>query len=199
MEFDKVVRARRMVRNFRNEPVARDVVDDLLELATYAPSAGNTWGSHFVVLEGPQTARYWDLTLAPGRREDFPWPGLLHAPVLVLPCADSSAYVERYGEPDKRSSGLGESSDVWGVPYWQIDTAMATMTLLHAAVDRGLGALFFGIFDHERAVCEALAIPSSVRPIGTVALGWPARAQRRSRSAQRGRPPLDHVVHRGRW
>jgi nitroreductase len=199
MEFTEVVRTRKMVRNYRPEPVDATVIDTLLALACKGPSAGNTWGTHFVVLEGDQTQRYWDLTLPVDARENFPWPGLLQAPVIVLPCGDANAYVERYSEPDKARTGLGISPDAWSVPYWHVDTAMATMTLLHAATNAGLGALFFGVFDHESAVCEALGIPASIRPIGAVALGWPGDTERLSKSAQRGRPRLDDVVHRGQW
>ena len=194
-----MVRARKMVRNYRPEPVEPALVDELLTLATKGPSAGNTWGTHFVVLEGEQTQRYWDLTLPQDKRAGFPWPGLLDAPVIVLPCGDASAYVQRYSEADKARTGLGDSADAWSIPYWHIDTAMATMTLLHAATNAGLGALFFGVFDHEDAVCEALGIPESVRPIGAVALGWPGDTDRMSKSAKRGRPALDDIVHRGTW
>lgn len=190
-----------MVRSYRADPVATELLDELLSLACKGPSAGNTWGTHFVVLQGPeQTAIYWDLTLPLERRQNFPWPGLLHAPVIVLPCGDADAYVERYSQHDKAKTGLGDSTDAWNIPYWHVDTAMATMTLLHAATNAGLGALFFGVFDHEPAVCQALGIPASVRPIGAVALGWPdGDNDRMSKSAKRGRPPLDQIVHRGRW
>lgn len=194
-----MVRARKMVRNYRPEPVEPALVDELLTLATKGPSAGNTWGTHFVVLEGEQTQRYWDLTLPQDKRANFPWPGLLDAPVIVLPCGDADAYVQRYSQPDKARTGLGSSAEAWSIPYWHIDTAMATMTLLHAATNAGLGALFFGVFDHEAAVCEALGIPGSVRPIGAVALGWPGDTDRMSKSAKRGRPALDDIVHRGTW
>lgn len=198
--FVATVRARRMVRNYLPDPVDTGLVDELLDLARRAPSAGNTAGTHFVVLEGEaQTSRYWDTTLPPERRSDFPWPGLLSAPVLVLPCGDADAYVSRYGQADKARTGLGAGADAWGIPYWHVDTAMATMTLLHAAVAAGLGALFFGIFDHEDAICAELGIPAAVRPIGTVAMGYPAPQQRTSLSARRGRPELGTVVHRGSW
>lgn len=199
MEFTEVVRSRRMVRNFLADPVDGTLIDELLALAVRAPSAGNTWGTHFVVLAGDDVDAYWDTTLPPERRDEFPWPGLLAAPVIVLPCGDADAYVARYAEPDKGHTGLGAATEAWAIPYWHVDTAMATMTLLHAAVDRGLGALFFGLFDHERAITERFGIPEAVRPIGAVALGWPAEQQRSSRSARRGVPPLDEVVHRGRW
>jgi len=190
-----------MVRAYRADPVAPDVVDELIDLARRSPSAGNTQGVHFVVLEGrEQTATYWNTTLPAEKRASFPWPRLLEAPVLVLPCGDERAYVKRYGEADKAHTGLGASADAWAMPYWHIDTAMATMTLLHAAVDRGLGALFFGIFDHEEAVAALTNLPAGVRPIGAVAIGWPDPDEDRpSRSTTRGRRPLSEVLHRGGW
>lgn len=200
MDFEQVVRARRMVRDFRDDPVDGAIVDRLLALAAKGPSAGNTWGTHFVVLEGAdRTASYWDLTLPPDKRAAFPWPGLLRAPVIILPCGDAAAYLDRYSEPDKVRTGLGDSADAWAIPYWHVDTAMATMTLLHAATDAGLGALFFGIFDHEAAVCDAFGIPDAVRPIGAVALGRPGDDDRPSKSSGRGRPDPADIVHRGRW
>lgn len=188
-----------MTRDYRAESIDPGLVDELIELARRAPSAGNTTGTFFVVLEGDDVQRYWAITLPAERRASFPWPGLLAAPVLVLPCGDSHAYVERYGEDDKAKSGLGAGVDAWSIPYWHVDTAMAAMTLLHAAVDRGLGALFFGLFGHEGAVSEEFSLPDGVRPIGTIALGWPGDSDRPSKSASRPRPPLDEVRFRGTW
>ena len=74
-----------MVRSFSPRPVPAAEVDRLIDLARRAPSAGNTQASAFVVLEGEQTARLWDVTLPPERRRTFRWPGLLDAPVVVGP------------------------------------------------------------------------------------------------------------------
>lgn len=200
MEFADVVRSRHMVRAFESRPVPSEVLVRVLDLARRVPAAGHTQGLDLVVLEGPeQTAVYWDATLSPERREGFPWPRLLDAPVLVVPVGDPAAYVERYGEPDKVRTGLGEGSDAWSVPYWYVDTAFAAMVALLAAVDEGLGALFFGQFEHEAAVKAALGIPVDRRPVGTIALGYAADDQRPSRSSQRSRRPLDDIVHRARW
>ena len=199
MELGEVVRRRRMVRAFTDEPVDPALVDRLLDMARRAPSAGNSQGWHFVVLEGPeQTARFWDVTLPPERRAGFRWPGLLAAPVIVVPLADAAAYVERYAEPDKATSGLGAGADTWPVPYWVVDTAFATMTLLHGVVDAGLGALFFGIFRNESELLAELGVPEGIRPIGAVAIGHPAPDEP-GRSADRPRRPAADVVHRGGW
>jgi nitroreductase len=201
MEFADVVRSRRMVRAFERRPVPAGVLHRVLDLARRVPAAGNTQGLDLVVLEGPrQTARYWDATLPPERRPAFAWPGLLDAPVLIVPVGDPAAYVQRYSEPDKAPTGLGSGAEAWTVPYWYVDTAFAAMVALLAAVDEGLGALFFGQFEHEATVKAALGIPEGRRPVGTIALGY-ARpdADRPSLSSRRPRRPLDEVVHRGGW
>ena len=199
MEHSEVVRRRRMVRSYQDRPLDPAVLDAVLGAAIRAPSAGFTQGWAFVVLEGrAQTERFWRHTLPAGRREGFRWPGLLRAPVLVLPLASKEAYLSRYREPDKAGAGLGDES-AWPVPYWQVDCAFATMLLLLAAVDAGLGALFFGIFRGEEALLRDLGVPGDHRPIGAVTLGHPADDDERSASLARGRRPLHEVVHRGGW
>src|SRR5207248_6280015 len=83
-------------------------------------------------------------------------------------------------------------------PYWDIDCGFAAMAILLTAVDEGLGALFFGIFDGLAALREAFGIPPEWHPIGAVALGWPAPDEP-SPSLRRGRRPEGETIHRGRW
>lgn len=189
-----------MVRSFHPTPVPADALARVLRAALRSPSAGNTQATDLVVLAGPaETDRYWDAALPEERRAAFAFPGLLRAPVLVLPVAHPDAYVARYGEPDKAVSGL-TSTERWPVPYWYVDAAFAAMLVQLAAIDAGLGVLFFGLFDRVGAVCESLGIPAGRVPIGTVALGYHDPAgDRPGRSAGRARRGLDDVVHRGGW
>ena len=199
MELTDVIRKRRMVRAFTDAPVAPEVVDGLVDLARRAPSAGHSQGWAFVVLAGPdETARYWDAALEPARRNGFRWPGLIAAPVLVVALVRPDAWVERYGEPDKAGTGLGSGQDRWPVPFWWVDAGMAVEHLLLGAVAAGLGACFFGLFDHEAAVLAALGVPTGWRAVGTVALGHPAPDEP-GRSTARGRRDLADVLHRGGW
>ncbi|MGA8255804.1 MAG: nitroreductase family protein, partial [Nocardioides sp.] len=102
MEFQDVVRRRRMVRNYAPDPVDPAIIDRALENATRAPSAGFSQGWAFVALDTPaDVERFWrassDDVDAPG-----PWlTGMMRAPVIVLPCSNKSAYLDRYAEPDK--------------------------------------------------------------------------------------------------
>lgn len=199
MELSTIVAARHMVRAFTDEPVDPDVVVQLCDLARRAPSAGNVQASAFVVLDRPgAVARYWDATLPAQRRSGFRWPGLLAAPVLVLVAVRPDAYLERYAEPDKEATGLGDDLDCWPVPYWWVDAGAATEHFLLGAVDAGLGACLFGAFDHEPAVRSAFGVPDGWRLAATLAVGHPAPSPP-GRSAGRPRRPLDEVVHRNRW
>lgn len=189
-----------MTRAFRRDPLPPGLLDELVDLAARAPSAGKTQGWHLVVLEGAATARFWDATLPAERRSGFAWPHLLDAPVIALPLADPGAYVTRYSEPDKVRRGLGSGADAWPAPYWTIDASMAVMTLLLAAGEAGLGALFFGVFQGEGALRRELGIPDGLDLLGAIALGF-ARDEpaRRGRSAGRRQRRAGEIIHRDGW
>jgi nitroreductase len=198
VEFRDVLRHRKMVRAFQPDVLAREVVDRLLQAARVAPSAGFSQGVSFLVLRGPEeTGRFWD-AVAHADEDSWPNPGLRAAPLLLVPLAGKDVYLDRYAEPDKGWVDRDESR--WPVPYWIVDTAFAAMSLLLAAVDEGLGALFFGL-DAEgyRSLRDAFGIPSSWDPIGVVAIGRPAEDPIRSSADSRPRKPAHDQVHRGRW
>lgn len=187
-----------MCRDFLDRPVPTETVDRLLAQARRAPSAGHTQGWAFVVLEGAdQTATFWSHDAEAAWLRDPTHPGLLRAPVIIVPLAHEQSYIDRYAEPDKRAGPGGPA--VWDVPYWLVDTAFATMVLLLGASDEGLGALFFALHRDPYKLLAALGVPDGWQPLGAVALGWPAPGARPSASAGRGRRPVDSVVHRGGW
>jgi nitroreductase len=188
-----------MTRAFIAEPVQPSVLDQVLETARRAPSAGNAASVQFLVLTGHDVHAYWDVTLPVDKRASFPWPGLLIAPCLVIPFVEPAAYVRRYAEPDKARTGLGEDEDAWSTPYWWVDGGMAAMSVLLGAEEAGLGALFFGLFEHESAVRRRFGVPDGRRAIGSIAIGSAAPNQRPSISSGRPRPSLSDVVHRGGW
>jgi nitroreductase len=186
-----------MTRSFTDEPLPAGLLEQLVDLASRAPSAGKTQGWHIVVLEGADKQRFWDITLPADRRAGFRWPGLLLAPTVLLPFADPGAYVARYSEPDKESTGLGRGVDAWPTPYWTVDASMALMTLLLAAEDAGLGALLFGVFRGEAELRAALHVPKDLVLLGAVALGFPAEtASGPGRSATRNRRSPASILRR---
>ncbi|MCA1781584.1 MAG: nitroreductase family protein [Dermatophilaceae bacterium] len=202
MDVTTAVRMRRMCRRFDpSRGVPDEVVDELLDLATRAPSAGHTQGWEFVVLSDPgDRGHYWDATRGPEGPPDRWLRGVQAAPVLVLVLSDPDAYLDRYAAPDK--GWTDRSLDRWPVPYWDTDSAMAAMILLLAAEERHLGSLFFGVpGPAHSSVRSAFSIPERLRIVGVVALGHPDpdSPTPRSPSLRRGRRRLADVVHRGRF
>lgn len=197
MELAEVLRRRKMTRDFLGAPVSEDDLAAVLSAGGRMPSAGRSQGFAVVALRGSQTANFWDVTLPEPRRSSFAWPGLLLAPVILVACSEPRAYVERYAEADKAATGLGAGVDSWPVGYWTLDAGMAIGAMLLAATDRGLGALFFGVFDAEAGLRRALSIPDEVDVLGAIALGHPGPDARPGRSASR--PSRGDVVYEGSW
>ena len=199
MEFQDVVRRRRMVRRYDpDRPVPPELLDLVLRTAIRAPSAGFSQGWDFVVLSTPQERQaFWSATTDPDSEPDSWLSGLMTAPVLILCLSDKEAYLRRYAEPDKGWEDMDEAR--WPVPYWDVDTGMAALLMLLTAVDEGLGSLFFGVPpEYHEDVLESFAIPHDRSIVGVVALGHPA-PDRRSPSLRRGRREVAEVAHRGRF
>ena len=132
-----------MSRAFSQEAIAPSLFEECVDLAARAPSAGKPQGWSLLVLTEDETSQYWNIALPTEKRKGFAFPSLLNAPLVALVLADPHAYLARYSEADKASTGLGESVDQWPAPYWTIDASFATMTLLLALEDRGVSSLFF--------------------------------------------------------
>jgi nitroreductase len=199
MELDRVVRSRRMVRDYDpDRPVPPEVVDRLLDYAVRAPSAGFSQGWGFLVLDTPEDrARFWAAT-SPEPEATNSWiDGMRRAPLIIVPHSNRDIYLSRYAEADKGWTDRDEAR--WPVPYWDVDAGFASLLMLLGVVDAGLGACFFGV-PPERfgAYREAFGVPAEFTPIGALSIGYPA-PDRRSPSLKRGRRPVSEVAHRGRW
>lgn len=188
-----------MVRSFTADPVPPDAVDRMLQHAVRAPSAGFSQGWAFLVLDTPaDVSRFWRST-SPDPDADNAWlRGMRTAPVVIVPLSHRDAYVERYAEPDKGWTDRDEAR--WLVPYWHVDTGMASLLILQTAVDEGLGACFFGIPPGQvEAFRTEFGVPADHHPIGAIAVGHPAPVARTGSPTRRSRRGLDDVVHRGGW
>ena len=202
MEFRDVVRGRRMIRDYDpDRPVPPELRERLLEHAIRAPSAGFSQGWAFLVLETPEERnRFWrSTTSAEDEATMADWlVRMRRAPLLIVPLASKKAYLERYAAPDKGWTDRDEAR--WPVPYWYVDTGMATLLMLLTVVDEGLAACFFGIQASERPRFMAeFGVPPEFDPIGCVAVGYAGSADLRSPSLRRGRRSVEEVVHRGHW
>ncbi len=163
---------RRMVRRFRSTPVGEAKVRRLLQAAIRAPSAGHTEPWEFVVVRD-ETMRK-----ALGRAA-FGQMFIAEAPVLIAVCADMRRSRPRYRDRCER--------------YGFIDTAFASLLLMLAVAEEGLGACFVGAFD-DAEVSKLLGLPGEVRPVALIPVGHPAEAPRPQKLRR-----LRDMVHLERW
>jgi nitroreductase len=195
MEFRNLVLKRRIVRNFTDEPVAPELVQQILDLARHAPSAGFTQGQSFVVVTRPELKRAIAELIGETENAASPFhPFVSRAPVLLIPCISEAAYHRRYQEADKLQDG---SEIEWPVPYWHMDIGCAVMLVLLAAVDLGLDAGFAGVWDLD-GLRALLGIPDEVMPVGVIPIGHRA-PDVPSPSLKRGRKAEAEYAHWEHW
>jgi nitroreductase len=198
MEFDEVVRRRRMVRSYDPaRPVPAELVDKIVRHALRAPSAGFSQGWGFLVLSEPaDRERYWAATRT-GDGTDSWLARLSTAPLVIVALSNKSVYLDRYAQPDKGWTDRDEAH--WPVPYWHIDAGFAALLMHLTAVNEGLGSCFIGLpADRIAAFRAAFGVPAEFTPIGALTVGYRA-PDKRSPSLRRGHRPVDDVVHHGRW
>lgn len=192
MEFKEALARRRMVRNYRDEPVPLEVLGRIAASALRAPSAGNTQGISVVLVTDPDLRkRIADLAGEPEYVSSGFDPWVSRAPGHIVVSVSERHYHDRYQEPDKLDDSGAEID--WPVPYWWIDAGAALMAVLLAAVDEGLAAGFLGVHATPD-LRRLLAIPEHFSPIGVVTVGRPER-DRRSGSLARGKRPTSETLH----
>lgn len=151
MEFAQVVKKRFMCRSYEDRDVPGEVLDRILDLAVRFPSAGNTQPQEFIVIESQETKNQ----LA---RAALDQSYIAEAPVVIVVVSDTRRSKTRYGTRGEKF-------------YSIVDGAFASLLLILAAVDEGLGAAFVGAFDDDE-VREVLGLPNAVRPIGIIPIGF---------------------------
>jgi nitroreductase len=155
MEFEDLVRKRCMVRAFRPDPVPDDLIEKLLSSAVRAPSAGNLQAWEFVVVREPETKRRL-AEAAVGQMF------VAEAPVVIVTCRNMERNAEKYG---------GRGRDFYNF----IDASFASLMILLAAQNEGLGACFVGAYRDDE-ISRILGLPEHARPVGIMPIGWPAEA-----------------------
>jgi nitroreductase len=173
MDFETVVKRRRMCREFLERDVPQEKLDRILELASRYPSAGHTEPQEFIVVHDRRM------------KEDLAHAALdqrlvAQAPVVIVVVSDVRRSALRYGERGVRFFSI-------------IDGGFVAMLILLAVVEEGLGACFVGSF-YDEEVQEALSLPQEVRPIGIIPIGYCAEGPRKVRRRSR-----EQIVHRDRY
>jgi nitroreductase len=176
MEFEQVVRKRRMIREFEtNKQIPEKIIRKLLRNAHRAPSAGHTQVQEFVIVRDPTTKKKL-------REVAVDQEYVEEAPTLIVVCSNTSRSEKRYGRRGREF-------------YSVIDGAFASMLILLTAVNEGIGAGFVGAFEDVK-VSETLKLPKYVKPIGIITLGYPKETELVEKYE---RIPIDDLIHYEKW
>jgi coenzyme F420-0:L-glutamate ligase / coenzyme F420-1:gamma-L-glutamate ligase len=181
---------RRSIRRYQDKPVARELIERIIEAGCWAPSAHNRQPWHFVVLQ--DFAIKETLALAMGsrlradlERDHLPeativketsrsYERLSSAPVLILVCLTMTV-MDVYKDEKRNHNEL-----VMAIQ----SVAMAGQNILLAAHDLGLGACWTcaPLFCPD-VVRESLDLPADWQPQGIITVGYPAEARSKNREA----------------
>ena len=171
MEAWDAIRARRNVRQYKPEPVSEDDLNRIAEAGWRAPSAKNRQPWDFVIVTDP--AQLQELSTV--------WRGAGHiaaapaAIALVVPVP-----------PDKRRL----VTDTY-------DIGQATMAMMIAATDLGVGTGHSSVGDQDKARA-ILGVPDDHQVAFLLGIGYPADRPL-APIRKPNRRPFSEVVHHGRW
>lgn len=161
MEAIKCIKERRSIRNFQDKKVPRQLIDEVIEAAAYAPSWKNTQVTRYLVTEDREKMN----KIADGCVLGFEYNigTIRKAPALVI-----VTMIKGRSGMEKDGSATTPKGADWGV----FDTGIATQTFCLAAHDKGLGTVIMGIFD-ENKVSQVVPVPEGQQVAALIALGYP--------------------------
>ena len=149
MELYEGLITRRSIRKYSNDPVSREVVDEIVKAGMYAPSAVNCQPWHFVIIDDKSV---------------FEKIANVHPYAKMLTDAQWGILV------------LGDENLQHASGYWVVDCAAATQNILLAAHAKGLGAVWLGLHPREQrkeAISELFSLPGHISPFSLISVGYP--------------------------
>jgi nitroreductase len=161
MNASDCIKSRRSIRNYKEDQIPQDVINEVVELARFAPSWKNTQIARYYVVQSAELKK----KIAEECMMDFAFntKTLTKAPALVV-----VAYVEKRSGFERDGSFTTSKEDRWEM----FDAGIATQTFCLAAAEKGLGTCIMGIFD-EAKIAEAIALPEGQKVGAVLAIGYP--------------------------
>ena len=163
MDAQTCILTRRSVRQFTDQPVPHELLEDVVALAAYAPSWKNTQISRYLAIEDPAMRETIasEYCLAGANN-----PAIIRsAPLLV-----AQTFVKNRCGYERDGSFTTDREDGW--QYY--DCGIAAQTFCLAAHDLGLATVIMGVFDRKR-LQENLQVPEDQELMALIAVGYPAQ------------------------
>ncbi len=140
----EIINSRISVRNFKETPVSKKDIKEILEAAMNAPSGGNEQAWQFIVIEGDIMDKLVEINTNSPK----------NAPIGILVCSDLTK--EKY-------QGLSV-----------MDCSAATQNILLSAHSKGLGSVWTAVFPpNVLQIKKLLNLPEKVVPFSFIPVGYP--------------------------
>lgn len=165
MDFHELIRTRRSMRKYTDDPVPNEKLEKVLEAIQWAPSWVNFQPWEVVVVDDGGVKAELQACVDqtnPGRKS------ITQAPLILAVC----------GRTGISGFYAGKASTIHG-DWVMFDVGIACQNACLAAWAEGLGTLHLGMFDHAKAG-KILKLPDDVKVFELIPLGVPAKE---------GRPP----------
>lgn len=200
MELIKGISTRRSIRKYKDLPIDREILKEILTAAIYAPSAHNSQPWHFIILSDEAVKSDLALKMAERYREDLERDGVpapqidnlinhsiqafTSPPLLVLACLTNER-VDRYPDHRKQAERTMMIQSV----------SAAIQNLLLAAHAKSLATCWYcAPLFCPNVVRNCLKIPDHIEPLALITLGYGNEDP-----SPPLRSPLPEVLHENSW
>lgn len=161
MTANECIRGRRSIRQFTDKPVPHDVLESIVETASYAPSWKHTQITRYIAVEGSLKDKIADeCTSAYAKNGEI----IKNAPLLI-----AVTFIKNRSGFERDGSFSTPKEDGWQM----FDTGIATEAFCLAAYEQGLGTVILGIFDEAKAA-SLLEVPEDRELVALIPVGYPA-------------------------
>lgn len=163
MNATECIKGRRSIRKFKPDSIDHELIEKIIETASYAPSWKHTQITRYIAIEGELKNRIADECTS-----QYPHNGeiMKEAPMLIaVTMIKNRSGFERDGSFSTPKQG-----------GWQMfDAGIASMGFCLAAYEQGLGTVIMGIFD-EAPAASLLDIPQDRELVCLIPIGYPNEA-----------------------
>jgi len=166
-----IIRRRRSIRKYKEDPIPEDVLFRVLEAARLAPSGKNLQPWKFIIVKDKLLKE----KLAEASIGQY---FMAKAPVVIVAC----------GFPEECYSRMGRY-----MKSWPVDVAIALEHLILQAEEENLGTCWVGAFE-EIKVKSILGVPEEVKVLALTPLGYPA-----AKPSSRRRKSLEEIISYERY
>ena len=151
MEFKEVIKIRHSCRNYSNDGINNEILNEIINAGLSAPSAQNRQPWQYIVIKDRELKKKIAFHSIIGATNFF----LLDAPVLIVAC----------GNIDKSLSFNGHD-------YYLVDVAISFQQMMLMGWNYGIGSCWLAAFD-EKLIKKLLDLPPSYRVVGLSPFGYP--------------------------